>query len=246
MASLRSIGISVALAAPLGACDSAEPDAGPGALLTVQATTAAGAPAAGLDLFATYGALQPASRRATSASGAVDVSAPSPSPAVRVSSVTFQTSTDGPVRVRLLDIARQAVAVVLDDVLEAGAHRVLVDLEGVLAGVYRVVVEAGGESAERYLLKTDGAGDPVPLGLAIYLGRTGADGRVVVNDSTRFPALYDVPRRFVTIDDQGSQLGEFEVGRAIGLVLQNADGDSDGRVVTLRDGGTAVDLTFDP
>ncbi|WP_420454027.1 hypothetical protein [Rubrivirga sp.] len=237
----------VALALSVAACDGADPEATPEGLLTVTARTAAGAPAAGLDLFATYGSLIPdADARSAAGSGALFVSAPFPTPTTTLSLVRFEASEAGPVRVRVLDVAGAEQAVVFDGSLAAGLHQVAVDVSEWPGGVYRVVVEAGGESATSYLLKTDAVGDGVQTGLAVFLGRTDDDGRVVVTDSTRFPALFDVPRSYVAVDEQGNEVGRFEVGRTLGLVLQDAGERTDGRTVTLRDGGTAVDLTFAP
>ncbi len=248
-AALVAPSLVVALSLVLAACDGADPEVetGPGGVLSVTVRTSSGAPAPGLDLFATYGSLLPgADARSATRSGALAVFAPFPTPATTLSLVRFETTEAGPARVRVLDVAGAERAVVLDQALAAGSHQVAVDVSGWLGGVYRVVVEAGGESTETYLLKTDAVGDGVQTGLAVFLGRTDADGRVVVTDSTRFPALFDGPRSYVAVDDQGSELGRFAVDRTFGLVLQDADGRTDGRTATLRDGGTAVDLTFAP
>ena len=234
----------------VAACDSTQPEvpSTPEGLLVVTAETAAGEPFPGLALFATYGALLPdddAARARATAAG-LQVFAPFPSPTRTLSLIRFQVSEAGPVRVVLLDVAGSERQVVVDGDLSAGLHQVPIDLSEELAGVYRVAVEADGARAEAYVLKTDAIAEGAQLGLAVLLGTTDAEGRVVVTDSTRFPALYDIPRAFPAIDEQGSVLGEFAVDRAIGLVLQDAGGRAGGQTVALLDGGTVVALTVSP
>ena len=228
------------------ACDSASD--GDGALLTVTARTPSGEPAAGLDVFATWGSLQPSDGQPGGAAARrggdeLFVSDPSPNPTVTVSRLEFYAPRAGVARVRVFDVAGDLRLTVLDASVPAGGQSVVLRLDDLPAGVYRVEVTVGTETVERYALKTDAL--EAQSGLAISLGRTDAQGRLVVQDSTRLPPLFDIPRNYLVTDEQGNQLGQFSIDRSVGVVLQDPTGTS-GRTVLLRDGGTSVDLTFAP
>ncbi len=185
-------------------CDSADLEVEP-ALFDLTATTTDGRPAAGLDVFATYGALlSDAARSASSRASAADLRAPFPSPARDFTTVTFGLDAAGTVRLSILDVSGEVMDIVVDGDFAAGQHQVFVPLDAYPAGVYPVVLEVGGERVVRYALKTDAAVEGIVAGLAIRLGQTDAQGRLVVQDSIRFPALFDVPRQFEVINEIGS------------------------------------------
>lgn len=217
-----------------------------GPLLTVTAQTSSGTPVPGLQLFATYGDLIRTPTREASRE-AFEVTQPIPNPAVVNARVEVQVEQAGTATVRVLDVAGVEKAVVFDGEVSVGRYAFAIDVSAWAAGVYRVVVEAGGAVVERYLLKTDAALEG-QIGLAIYLGQTDAQGRVVVTDSTRFPGLYDVPSQYVTVDETGQPLGSFLVDRSFGLELQDDDEGARGstQVMLLGDDGAVASITVTP
>ena len=225
-------------------CDSDEPDDEfPDAVLVATVRDAGGAPAVGLDVFLTYGDLVPgdAARHAV-AIGPIQAF---PTPATSLSLVRFEVDGPAPVTVRLFDVAGAALATLVDGQTLDGQSQIGVDLSPYAAGAYRIDVTSRGETASRTLLKTDSFNEG-DIGLAIFLGTTDAQGRLVVEDRTRFPSLYDVPSPYAVTDEQGNTLGQFDLGRSVGLVAQDDEGRTDGTRVTLRDGRTETSFTFAP
>ena len=238
----RSV-VLIALALGVAACDSADPDAGsdPDAVLVATVRDASGAPAAGLDVFLTYGGLIPdparvAARRASE----VWLSAVYPSPASVAARVEIALPEPTDVTLRLLDVAGDPLATLVAGERMSGLNSIAIDLSPYPAGVYQVDLSAGGERVRRYALKSD-----AEHGLAIHLGQTDGGGRLVVVDRRRVPSLFDVPPIPLT-DDTNSVLGELTLTREVGIVAQNAQGQTDGTRATLRDGRTDVELTFAP
>lgn len=226
-------------------CDGEAPEAPVDAVLALSVRTADGAPAAGLDVAAVYGGSSATSRVRT-ASGAVTVLGPYPSPATGAARLNWSSSAAGPVRVVAYDVAGRQQAVLFDGAAPAGTHSVAFDLAGWPAGVYRVRTEAAGEAVETFLLRTVDGQDPGSSALTLPLGRTDADGRLALDDSTRFPALFGGPEWFEVRNENASALGQIRVGRAFELVLRDADGRTDAHPVVLPGRGTALDLRFAP
>ena len=238
--------LSLLLLAVAG-CDHTEPE--PEAFFVATARDASGAPVAGLDLFLTYGSLMPddARRADLRTNGqALDLSAPFPNPVRTLSRVHFSVPEPQDLTLRLFDVAGEEVTTLFEEAAQAEAYSVVVDVSGYPSGVYRFTLEGAGQTVDRYLLVSDAEGGGPVGGLAVFLGTTDANGRVLVDDRTRFPSLFNIPTSHLVTDDTGNVLGEFVIGPEAGLVLQSAEGRTAGRTIRIDADGVDVDLTFDP
>jgi hypothetical protein len=68
-----------------------------------------------------------------------------PNPFSRNTTIRYELSEPGPVRLELFDLAGRSVRTLVDEVLPAGAHTTALDGEGLAAGsyIYRIASEAG-------------------------------------------------------------------------------------------------------
>ena len=228
-------------------CDQAEPE--PEAFFVATARDVSGAPVAGLDLFLTYGSLVPddARRADPRTSGqALDLSAPFPNPTRNLSRVSFSVPEPQDLTLRLFDVAGEEVAILFEEAAQATTYSVVVDVSAHPAGVYRLTLEGANVAVDRYLIVSDAEGEGPIGGLAVFLGTTDANGRVLVDDRTRFPSLFNIPTSHLVTDDTANVLGEFVIGAEAGLVLQDAGGRTAGRSIQINDAGVDVELTFYP
>lgn len=235
----------LALALTVAGCDSGGTlGSAPGALLTVDVVNDVGAPAVGVDVYATFGSLQPGAFRSASSSRTLEVATPFPNPATVQSTVRWFTSEPGAARVRVYDVEGAEQADLLDGDLAVGTHQVVVDVSDWPSGLYTVVVEVGDQTVERPLLVTD-SGAPGEVGLAIALGQTDIRGRLVVTDSTRFPGLYGGGGLYTATDDTGAELGRFGIGTGFEVVAEGDQGETASGYVSLVRGGSEVSLRFE-
>ncbi len=231
----------VLLALLLAACDDAKPDLYPGAALVATVRDASGAPAAGLDVFLTYGDLIPdAARSMPRSRAAFEFLGVYPTLASGTALARFHLPTPQVVTARLLDVAGEPMETLVDGQALDGGHTIRIPLETYPSGIYVVEIEAGGESVRQLVVKTDAWEE-----IAFHLGQTDADGVLVVTDRKRLPSLFDLPP-FIVYDHEGNALGEVRLTRAAGLVAQNASGRTDGVPIILRDDRTEVAFTFAP
>jgi hypothetical protein len=88
---------------------------------------------------------------------ALALATPLPNPALSTCRLSFATSREGAARVEVFDVLGRSVRVLMDTVVEAGAHEVAWDLRDgtgarVPPGVYTARVRSGGEEATRRIV----------------------------------------------------------------------------------------------
>ena len=228
----------------LAGCDTQEETPSPpSALFTAVVTDPSGDPVEGLDLFVGY-PLPSSGASRTGAGGGVRIY-PNPARERAVASFFIQEPQD--VALRLYDLDSTLVATLSEGAYEAGQYQVSVDftaVDGGEGGVYRVVLEGESFTDETYVVHAAG---PAADTAAFYLGTTDAEGRVVVDDRTRFPSLYPNPPVIEVTDEEGSSLGLFTFEDDVELVLADPDtGEVDAEAFTLSDEENTASLTWNP
>lgn len=147
-----------------------------------------------------------------------------PNPFLNVSLARLSIGEAGPASVRVYDLEGGEVATLLDE--EVGAGERNVPFWGTVlpdGGVYVVRLETGGEVFETPVLRaSDHTGAWGEGTYEVALGRTGADGRLVIEDRARFPGLYDL--ELVRVTFEGDAAGTFTVGSAVEFVAHVGPG----------------------
>lgn len=236
---MRLAPILALLAALAAGCDEADPE--PDAFFVATVSDASGAAVAGAEVYVVYGDAEPYRDDARQRRLALEVSGPFPNPTTSQTLLVFGLSEPQAVRVRLLDVTGAVVETLTDQEFPAGQHAQSIDLSGQTAGYYVLDIDAGGETVAQPVLKTAAPGD----GLAIFLGRTDASGRLAVDDRTRFPSLY-APDPVVITDDQGNQLSTLTLTAAVEVVALGDSGQRARKATVIREEGASVSLRFAP
>jgi hypothetical protein len=89
----------------------------------------------------------------TATPSVVVLAAPYPNPSADQAAVRFGLPEPGPVRIAVYDVLGRRVAVLLDDVREAGWHSAALDGSALPAGTYSVRLEVGGEVRTRWITR---------------------------------------------------------------------------------------------
>jgi len=83
------------------------------------------------------------------------LSAPSPNPVVRVSDLSYAIPSRGHVRLCLVDVRGRVVAVLVDEVCDAGNHTVRISTERIPSGIYFARLQAAGKELIRRVVALD-------------------------------------------------------------------------------------------
>jgi len=151
------------------------------------------------------------------------------------------------VRFEILDLNGGLIEVLADTVQEEG-HIYQYQWrpsEGILHGVYQFHAIGEVTSDTVYAVYSEvGDGTYLTGHLVISLGQTDIAGELVVDDSTRFPFLYDGTDRIERTDAQGNILGLIDLGRQVTIILEDEDGGQRGFLRALADSGNDFELVW--
>ena len=89
---------------------------------------------------------------AVPAPGGISLAQNSPNPARGATSISFALPEDGPVQLRVYDVAGRLVETLVDRPLAAGSHQVRLDRPGMASGVYFYRLTAAGDTRSRKMI----------------------------------------------------------------------------------------------
>lgn len=222
---LRTLFAALLLVAllPVVGCDGGDPtpDAGPFGV-AIRVVDGEGRPLADEPVYARIAWGVSAEHPARRGGGAVRFTTVAPSPFMSRAIVMLDVLEAGEGSARVFDLENRPVATLWGGSFAASTQYVRDLTADSLrhGGVYRLRAEVGDESDEALVLYAPTYTNAVPYGTyEVMLGRTAADGRLVVEDRALFPSLYDI--ELERIDDSGQALGTLAFDSRIEFVVED-------------------------
>ena len=175
------------------------------------------------------------------------MASPYPNPFLRIILASVEVEQSQRVRFEVLDLGGMVIEVLADTIQERGRTYQYQwwPSDDILPGVYQFRAVGEFVSLTNWAVHSEVGGGMYLNGhLVMSLGQTDANGALVVDDSTRFPFLYDSLSEVERTTESGNVLGVVDLGREVTIILENEDGWQRGFLRTLADSGNVFELVW--